>query len=262
VKSRILLGIIVFWGIVGLGARSMKTPHYFSLSRTSWKLKPVSGEINKELLSYDYDDSDWLSVEMPNQWQMLAQFENKYAGRMIYRHRFDFKPKPGKSYYLHFDGVFYKCNVWLNGWYLGRNEGYFAPFEFDITNHLRKKNILVMEVICDYEKDPKHKKQIMGVFGQWDVINKHRNPGGIWLPVGIIETGKARFRHLWVGTLALEGENARVMLYGEMRSKVLKVLLILSLLILSPLILKGKAIILNLSSKASQELIILRRNSS
>ena len=194
----------------------------FSLVDT-WKLKPIPGEIDRQMLSYDYDDSDWLSVEIPHQWQMLAQFENKYAGRMLYRYKFDFQPKPGKTYYLRFEGVFYKSNIWLNGWYLGRNEGYFAPFEFDITNHLREKNILVVEVICDYEKDLKHKKQIMGVFGQWDVINKHRNPGGIWLPVGIIETGKARFRHLWMGTLALEGENARVMLYGEMRSKVLKV---------------------------------------
>ena len=195
----------------------------FPLTAEPWKLKPISGNISKAMLSYNYDDSDWLTVEMPNQWQMLAQFENKYAGRMVYRYKFDFEPQPKKSYYLRFNGVFYRCNIWLNGWYLGRHEGYFAPFEFDVTNHLREKNVLVVEVICPYEKDIRHKKQIMGVFGQWDVINKHRSPGGIWLPVEIIETGKAHFRHLWIGTLALEGKNARILFYGEMRSKVLKV---------------------------------------
>ena len=38
---------------------------------------------------------------------------------------------------LEFDGVDYSCDVWLNGHYLGRHDGAFEKFNFEVTDYLR-----------------------------------------------------------------------------------------------------------------------------
>ncbi len=61
------------------------------------------------------------------------------------------KPAADKAVYLHFDGVDYIAEVFLNGSFLGSHEGFFAPFEFDATPYLHDgENILVVAVRNDY----------------------------------------------------------------------------------------------------------------
>ena len=49
---------------------------------------------------------------------------------------------------LHFAAVDYKCQVYINGRMVVTHEGYFAPFEVDITPYLRRdaENILVVRI--------------------------------------------------------------------------------------------------------------------
>jgi len=51
-----------------------------------------------------------------------------------------------KTIHLRFDAVDYLAEVWLNGHYLGKHEGQFTPFEFDITKLLQhnKENVLAV----------------------------------------------------------------------------------------------------------------------
>jgi len=215
-KKILVLGAGIFFAFSALAGN-------LSLTGREWRLKPFTGEMDQTWLKYDFDDSGWLAQEQPGQWQMLPEFEFQQFGPMAYRLKFDFQAQPGKTYYLRFNGVFYSCNVWLNGYYLGRHSGYFAPFEFETTNQLRPKNILLVSVENNDQEGEHLKTRITGVFGYWDVISPLRNEGGIWRGVEIVETGRARFRHLWIGTTALAGEDARIMFYGEMRSQELKV---------------------------------------
>jgi len=190
----------------------------YSLTTRDWRLTPqAGGTVDKAALAYGFDDSSWLARKLPGQWQQVPQFKD-YGGNMLYRYKFEFNPVAGRAYYLRFNGVFYRANLWLNGYYLGRHAGYFDPFEYDVTFHLRDKNVLVAQVICPFENNKGAKTQITGVFGNWDLIAANKNPGGIWREVEIVEAGTARFRRLWLGTQKLEGDNARVRLYGEMRS--------------------------------------------
>ena len=53
-----------------------------------------------------------------------------------YRTVFSFSGAQDKSVYLCFDGVDYISEVYLNGAFIGRHEGFFAPFEFEITEHV------------------------------------------------------------------------------------------------------------------------------
>jgi hypothetical protein len=57
-------------------------------------------------------------------------------------------PDPERRVYLCFKGVDYIARVTLNHRFVGSHEGFFAPFEFDVTDYLRTgaDNVLLVEV--------------------------------------------------------------------------------------------------------------------
>jgi len=57
----------------------------------------------------------------------------------------------GKALFICFKAVDYKAAVFINGSYAGSHEGFFAPFEFNITKFVRPgKNKLLVKVENDY----------------------------------------------------------------------------------------------------------------
>ncbi len=76
---------------------------------------------------------------IPNLYYGLnSRQANWVAGReWWYRKRFD-APQAwnGKIVRLRFEGVDYLCDVWVNGLYVGRHEGQFTPFEFDVSGSI------------------------------------------------------------------------------------------------------------------------------
>jgi beta-galactosidase len=105
-------------------------------------------------------------AEQPKQWQ--EQILVPYAletplsgiGRRLksdeviwYRRSFSVKGFSAKQL-LHFEGVDYKCRVWVNGELVGSHVGGNLPFSFDISDAVRKgTNELVLRVI-DGTDDP------------------------------------------------------------------------------------------------------------
>lgn len=69
-----------------------------------------------------------------------------------YRCVFDMKrPDSSKAVFLHFDGVDYIAEVFINGSFAGSHEGFFGSFEFDVTPYIRDgENTLVVTVRNDY----------------------------------------------------------------------------------------------------------------
>jgi hypothetical protein len=60
-------------------------------------------------------------------------------------------PTASESCYICFKGADYKAHVFINGAYTGSHEGFFAPFEFDITQYLRSgENTLVVKLENDF----------------------------------------------------------------------------------------------------------------
>jgi beta-galactosidase len=43
----------------------------------------------------------------------------------------------GRPVLLHFEGVIYRCEAWIDGHYVGSHEGGYTPFWFDITPNIR-----------------------------------------------------------------------------------------------------------------------------
>lgn len=61
------------------------------------------------------------------------------------------KPSAGEAVFLHFDGVDYIAEVFVNGSFVGSHEGFFGAFEFDVSPYVRDgENTLVVTVRNDY----------------------------------------------------------------------------------------------------------------
>ena len=56
-----------------------------------------------------------------------------------------------EALFIHFDGVDYKADVFINGYYLGSHEGFFAPFEFDFTKVARKGTNKLLVKVSNHE---------------------------------------------------------------------------------------------------------------
>ena len=87
-----------------------------------------------------------------------------FRGRVRWRRNFH-PPRslePGERLWLVFDGVDYFADVSLNGTPLGRHEGYFEPFEFEVTSLIGPRNELVVDVDCPAEAVLGEKRLIRG----------------------------------------------------------------------------------------------------
>lgn len=70
------------------------------------------------------------------------------------------------SLFICFKGVDYKAHVFINGYYVGSHEGFFAPFEFLISKYVRKgQNKLLIKVENDFTTTSARGNKIYGATG-------------------------------------------------------------------------------------------------
>jgi len=157
-----------------------------------------------------FDDGDWPPIPVPGHWRSVPALAST-DGPVLYRTRFATPPMQdandlaptaedegdGRRDWLSLEGVFYTSDVWLDGTYLGDTEGYFFPHAFEVTDALasRAEHVLAIEVACAPQDDRTRKRNLTGVFQHWDLLDQDWNPGGIWRPVRIEQSGPVRIRH-------------------------------------------------------------------
>src|ERR1700723_1554150 len=100
-----------------------------------------------------FDDSKWRDLNLPHDWAVELPFVHddeqqshgyKPLGRRYpetsvgwYRRTFDIpKEDSGRRITVGFDGAFRSALVFLNGYFVGRNDNGYAPFRFDLTDFL------------------------------------------------------------------------------------------------------------------------------
>ncbi len=96
------------------------------------------------------------------------------------------REKAGRTL-LHFNGVDYEADVWLNGKYVGRHVGGYTHFFFDVTDYLEEENTVAVRVVDRYDCAQPRGKQY------WK-----REPSrcwytassGIWQSVWLEQTGE------------------------------------------------------------------------
>ncbi len=98
-----------------------------------------------DLIEYDFDSSAQLSV--PGDWNSQDQRLLFYEGTIWYKKSFDYQRKDHTRLFIYFGAANYLADVYLNGQKLGRHEGGFTPFNFEITSLVRERdNFLIVKV--------------------------------------------------------------------------------------------------------------------
>ncbi|RYY66422.1 MAG: DUF4982 domain-containing protein, partial [Chitinophagaceae bacterium] len=126
-----------------------------------------SGRTTGTALDAKFNDSSWRKLNLPHDWAVELPFDStnnfdvqshgyKPVGGLFpqtsigwYRKRFTVARKDsGARFELQFDGIFRNAQVWINGFYLGRNESGYLGVNYDVTDYLNydKDNLIVLRV--------------------------------------------------------------------------------------------------------------------
>jgi beta-galactosidase len=122
-----------------------------------------------EFATEKLDDSKWRSLDLPHDWAVELPFIRdeeqqshgyKPLGRRYpetsvgwYRRTFDIpKEDSERRIWVEFDGAFRSALIFLNGYFIGRNDNGYAPFRFDLSDFLRygEKNYLVVRMDASF----------------------------------------------------------------------------------------------------------------
>src|SRR5437773_12315095 len=138
--------------------------------------KDAKPKTKSDLIEYSFDTSE--SLKVPGDWNTQAERLLLYEGTIWYKKSFDYQRKDNTRLFVYFGAANYIADVYLNGQKLGRHEGGFTPFNFEITNLVRAaNNSLIVKV------DNKRRRDAVPT-----PITDWWNYGGITRQVTLIET--------------------------------------------------------------------------
>jgi beta-glucuronidase len=141
--------------------------------------KPKS---KSDLIEYDFDKSG--SLKVPGDWNTQSDQLFFYEGTIWYKKSFDYHRQPNTRLFVYFGAANYQADVYLNGQKIGRHEGGFTPFNFEITNLVQSSgNFLIVKV------DNKRRREAVPT-----LMTDWWNYGGLTRNVKLIET-PATFIH-------------------------------------------------------------------
>lgn len=145
---------------------------------------PISGEwsfYKGEVKSNSPEVRDWEKVTIPHTWNKEdgtgALNGSYYRGAGVYsKNLYLPKEMKNRSIYLRFEAVSSAAEIYINGNFVGRHEGAFNAFCFDITRFVRigKDNQLVVKATNKWNEN------IIPLAGDFTVF------GGIYRPVSLI----------------------------------------------------------------------------
>ncbi len=206
--------------------------------KTGWKLQSgcIATSTGEEISSPDYQPRRWIDTTIPNT-VLAAQvqagiFPDPFFGnnlrsipgtdypirkifgylamspsspyRCAWWYRTTFRAAPGGGTRLHFDGINYRANIWLNGHLIaGQDEvaGAFRSYNFDISELLTSKvsNVLAVQVFAQTEKD-------LGIdFLDWNPAPADKNLG-LWRGVSLESSGPVTVAYPAVSTHFLKDD--------------------------------------------------------
>jgi beta-glucuronidase len=124
--------------------RMQETPTGYFLNRK--KQNPT------DHIEYNFAQSPVLQV--PGDWNTQRPELLWYEGTIWYQRDFTVKKQADQNYILHFGAVNYQAIVYVNGQKVGKHEGGFTAFEFDVTNLLKDgDNFVVVKADNRRERD-------------------------------------------------------------------------------------------------------------
>ncbi|MFZ1519481.1 MAG: glycoside hydrolase family 2 TIM barrel-domain containing protein [Ignavibacteriaceae bacterium] len=135
---------------------------YYKTLNGKWKfnLENTPYTFPKDFYEVKFNDANWNEISVPSVWQMqgydhliyrnvpmeFAPYDPPKVPTSLnptgcYRRSFNIdKDWNGRKIILHFDGVKSNAFIWVNGEFVGYDEGGMTPAEFDLTNFLKEKD--------------------------------------------------------------------------------------------------------------------------
>lgn len=124
------------------------------------KLKQKDGLAFIKSESAEFDDSGWERIDLPHTWNAedgaAGSFEKDEGGECYYRGLGAYRKKlffssekyQGKRIFLEFEGANTITELFINGRFVGKHEGGFSLFRFDITDYIELdgENLIAVKV--------------------------------------------------------------------------------------------------------------------
>lgn len=208
-----------------------------------WKFKLDKDDVGLKNRFYNpnFDFRKWDKMKIPINWYLTDVGD--YHGVIWFQKEFSISESmKDKLISLRFNAIDYIADVWLNGVYLGKHEGFFAPFEFKINQwaNFEKANILVVRVNSprdpteyvlvntmenlstpmsdSYKMNwPVNLNTIKGSLidadhrpGGFTVFGQDCNTGGIWQKVELILTGFVKIENCKIYCKVVKEENTAI----------------------------------------------------
>ena len=136
----------------------------------------------EDLIEYDFDKSP--TMKIPGDWNTQDERLFFYEGTVWFKKSFVLSDvEANHRILLYFGAVNYDCRIWVNGQEAGRHIGGFTPFNFDVTNLLKKgENNVIVKV-----DNKRHAEDVpTQIFDWW-------NYGGITRNVLLVKVPTAFF---------------------------------------------------------------------
>ena len=206
-----------------------------SLLNGIWRYRTDPDNIGETQHYYDQSPEGevWPEVPVPSHWYKTEIGD--YHGVIWFSRTFEVDSiLEDDECFVRFEAVDYIADVWLNGSYLGRHEGYFSPFTFCVTDLVREtENCLVVKV--DSPLDPTEyrlvdRPDLEGLVSdpykmRWPVglttikgaqihfyhrpgwetqFGQDGNTGGIWQDVRFYKTGRLTIQNMKIYTKIVE----------------------------------------------------------
>lgn len=178
-----------------------------------WQFAPDDGEDGMGQRWYERESPFERTITVPGGWQA----QGVYAHTAWYRRSFSIPSDwRGKRIRLHFGGVSYETDVWINGLHVLSHEGHMLPFEVDVSRIVwfGDENTIVVRVRqYDYANVYQTEQlgdKLVGVYGCWITW------GGIFQSVTLEATTPVWIDHVFLlPDIDQEQVTARVQLANE-----------------------------------------------
>ena len=168
VSARHLIGLNGRWNVI-------PDPTGSGNYREVWKERKPQKKT--DFVEYSFEGSPVVNV--PGDFNTQLTEAPYLEGVVWYKKTFDYQLSD-KRLFLHFGAVNYLADVYLNGEWIGKHEGGFTPFQFEITEKVRPGNNTVVVKV----NNQRLRDGIPGTGYDW------LNYGGITRDVNLIETDK------------------------------------------------------------------------
>lgn len=150
----------------------------------------------QEPASPSFDDSSWLPITIPHDFNGgsdgvyadVFDGPDMYLGPGWYRAQLRFNAAGrGKRFFVLFEAVSSRADVWFNGTYLGQHRGGYTAFEFEVTELVRYGEDNLLAVRATNENDPGIAPWMAIPFGPFPHSSDYALYGGIYRDVWLVE---------------------------------------------------------------------------